>query len=315
MSTSQITRVAVVGLGRMGHGIAQAFAAGGCTVCGWDVTEAARNSARERIQGNLADFVRHGVLTQAEADSALDRFAVYETQAEAVADAEFVVEAIAETREAKVDWFAGIESLVDRQTIVASNSSTFMISDSAVHMQTADRAVVTHWFNPPHLVPVVEVVPGPETSESVIAATLELHNRIGKEAVRVNREVDGFLVNRVQIAMIREVWDLYEQGVASAEDIDRAIRGSLGFRLSVCGPLSVCDFGGLDIWSAVYERLAPELRRDTVVPAWMSDLVESGRCGASSGRGIHEYTPASVEEQSQERDELMIQLTRLLQRD
>ena len=312
MSSLHINKIAVIGLGRMGHGIAQAFAAGGCSVKGWDESPTARQSARKRIRSNLSGFVNHGAMTDTDATAALDRFQVCNSQAEAVSDAQFVVEAIAEVREVKVEWFRQIESLISSDTIVASNSSTFTVRESAVEMKTPERAIVTHWFNPPHLVPTVEVVAGPNTKEEVTTATIDLHNRIGKQAVRVNKEVPGFLVNRVQIAMIREVWDLYEQGVASAEDIDRAIRGSLGFRLSVCGPLSVCDFGGLDIWSAVYARLIPDLRRDTDVPDWVTNLVEAGSCGASSGDGIHDYTPESVKDQSWQRDELMIRLQTLM---
>ena len=142
--------------------------------------------------------------------------------------------------------------------------------------------------------------------------TIALHRKIGKLAVRVNAEIPGFLVNRVQIAMIREVWDLYERGIASREDIDAALRGSLGFRLAACGPLAICDFGGVDIWATVYKGLAPELRRDTELPAAIQNLVDAGRCGTRTAGGIHDYDPQTIDEVTSHRDETMLKLAKLL---
>ena len=137
---------------------------------------------------------------------------------------QFVVEAIAEDLEVKRDYFERIEDCVTDDTILASNSSTFTVSLFGENMRNTERAVVTHWFNPPHIVPTVEVVPGPRTTEEVIETSVALHRRIGKLAIRINGEIPGFLVNRVQNAMIREVWDLYERGIASAEDAWARIR-------------------------------------------------------------------------------------------
>jgi 3-hydroxybutyryl-CoA dehydrogenase len=314
MQIDQIQQIAVIGLGRMGHGIAQTFAAAGYRVRGFDAESAACSSAHNRIRENLKRFVAHDMLNSADVGPTLDRFTIADTEAAAVAEAQFVVEAIAEERSAKQDFFARIEDAVTDATIIASNSSTFTISESAVRMRRPQRAVVTHWFNPPHIVPTVEVVPGPETTEDVTETTIALHRKIGKLAVRINGEIPGFLVNRIQIAMIREVWDLYERGVASREDIDAAISGSLGFRLAVAGPLSVCDFGGLDIWSTVYKGLAPELRSDSVLPAAIKQLVDDGNHGPRTGRGIHEYDSETIDDISSQRDEAMLKLAKLVRK-
>ena len=312
MRLEQIRQIAVIGLGRMGHGIAQSFAAAGFQVRGFDANPEACESAHRRIRGNLNEMVASEVLSREDVEPTLGRFVVTDSEADAATDAQFVVEAIVEQRTAKQEFFARIEDAVADTTIIASNSSTLTISESATAMRHPQRAIITHWFNPPHIVPTVEVVPGPETTEDTAETTIALHRKIGKLAVRINGEIPGFLVNRVQIAMIREVWDLYERGIASREDIDAAIRGSLGFRLAVCGPLAICDFGGVDVWSTVYRALAPDLRNDAVVPDAIQDLVDAGRCGTRTGRGIHDYDPQTIDEVHAHRDTAMLQLAKLV---
>ena len=310
MQLNDIHQVAVVGLGRMGHGIALSFALGGFEVHGYDEHPAARETLSKRIRHGLEAFVSAGLLEAAAVEGVLARIHVAESEQQAVQGAQFVVEAIAENLTAKQEYFARVERFVPDTTIIASNSSTYTISAAATGMLRPERAVVTHWFNPPHLVPTVEVVPGPATTTEVTETTVALHRKIGKLAVTVNREVPGFLVNRVQIAMIREVWDLYDQGIASAEDIDAAIRGSLGFRLALCGPLAICDFGGVDIWSTVYQSLTPELRSNSELPAAVRQLVEAGRTGTNSGAGFFDYD-ANAGEAIAARDAAMLQLARL----
>ncbi|MCP4781965.1 MAG: 3-hydroxyacyl-CoA dehydrogenase family protein [Fuerstiella sp.] len=312
MQLEQIRQIAVIGLGRMGHGIAQAFATAGYQVRGFDANKDARASLHQRVRSNLNDFVANDMLNHADVDPILERISVTATEGAAAADAHFVLEAIAEERSVKQEFFSRIEDAVADTTIVASNSSTFTISESAVNMRRPHRAIVTHWFNPPHIVPTVEVVPGPETTEEITETTIALHRKIGKLAVRINGEIPGFLVNRVQMAMIREVWDLYERGVASREDIDAAICGSIGFRLATRGPLAICDFGGIDIWSTVYKRLTPELRSDHELPESIQTLLDAGHLGTRTGRGIHDYNSSSMDEVDTRRDDVMLKLSKFL---
>lgn len=312
MQLDDIRQITVIGVGRMGHGIAQAFAMGGYPVHCFDESDEARKTVHHRIRSNLEDFAANDMLGTDSIDDILKRIVVTDSEALAAASADFVVEAIAENLAVKQELFARLEQVVPDSTIIASNSSTFTISESGVEMRLPTRAIITHWFNPPPIVPTVEVVPGPATTEEVTQTTVELHRKIGKLAVRVNAEIPGFLVNRVQIAMIREVWDLYERGVASREDIDAAIRGSLGFRLAACGPLAICDFGGVDIWATVFQGLAPDLRSDAKLPESIQKLVEEGRYGTRTGSGIHDYDPPSVDDVTSQRDETMLKLAKLL---
>lgn len=304
--------VAVLGLGTMGHGIAQTFALAGYAVRGFDEVPAARDSLLERVRANLRTLVEAGLLSPDKIAPTLARITTRDTIPLAVSDAQFVTEAIREDLPAKQDLFAGLESLVRADAILASNSSTFPISRSAARMQDRSRVIVTHWFNPPHLVPLVEVVPGPDTSPETTSATMAIMTRIGKRPLRLRKELPGFLVNRIQVALMREIWDLLEQGIASAEEIDEAIRGSVGFRLAAVGPLEVHDFGGLDIQATVFQNLAAEIRSSIDLPMIVRDLVAQGNYGAKTGRGFHDYSPQRLAERRERRDDLFLRLVKLL---
>jgi 3-hydroxybutyryl-CoA dehydrogenase len=308
---SGIQRVAVIGLGTMGHGIAQTFALAGCRVTGYDDVAAARASALDRIRQNLVDFAGAGLLAPDEIEPVLARIAIRESEAEAVRDAECITEAIVEDLPAKQDLLARLEDLVADETILASNSSTFPISQSGARLRRPERAIVTHWFNPPHIVPTVEVVGGPRTAESTIAAMLELLRRAGKLAIRINQELPGFVVNRVQIAVMRELWDLLDRGVASVEDIDAAIQGSMGFRLAALGPLRIQDFGGMDVNAAVFRNLAPEIASGTDVPGVVQRMVDAGHFGFKTGQGFYAYPPETADRVRSDRDARYLSLLKL----
>jgi len=313
MKAESINTVAVLGLGTMGHSIAQTFATAGCRVRCYDQDGEARGTLAGRIRANLQRMVEAGVGDAGGVEQTLGRIEVFETESAAVDGAGFVTEAIAEDLALKQEVFAGLESRVDPRAILASNSSSFPITDIAAGMRRPERAILTHWFNPPHIVPVVEVVPGKATIEATTRTTLELLERIGKLPVRLNREIPGFLVNRVQMAMYREIWDLLDRGIADADQIDRAIRGSMGLRLAAIGPLEINDFAGLDVVARVYQNLMPEMRSDARLPSRIEALLEEGRFGVKVGKGIYDYPPEAVERKQGERDRLYLALVKALQ--
>src|SRR5262245_10902843 len=242
MSEDAKTVVSVLGLGTMGHGIAQAFASRGIRVHGFDASPRARNDLLGRVRNNLNQFTRFGLLPADQVDPTLARITVHDSLEAACRPATFVVEAVQEDLAVKQALFEEVESYVGDSTILASNSSSFPISQSGLRLKHPHRALVTHWFNPPHIVPAVEIVPSPLTSADVTQATLSLHRNVGKRAVVLRRELAGFLVNRVQVAVMREVWDLLVRGIAAAEDIETAMRGRVGFRVAVFGPLTHHDY-------------------------------------------------------------------------
>ena len=307
-----VDEVTVLGLGTMGHGIAQRFALAGCRVHCYDEQATVRDSLVDRCAANLYAMAEADVIDASQIEETIARLDVCFDEVDAVGPAQFVTEAVREDLGVKRELFLRLESLVGPETILASNTSTFPMTQIAESMNMPERAIDTHWFNPPHLVPLVEVIPGARTSEETIAVTMKLLERIGKMPIRLNKEVPGFVVNRIQVAMMREVWDLCERGVASEEDIDRAVRGSVGLRLAVTGPITVWDFAGVDVCSAVYQNLASDLRADGKLPEVPRKLVEAGRFGVKSGRGAFDYPPQEREAKRSDRDRNYLALLKQL---
>jgi 3-hydroxybutyryl-CoA dehydrogenase len=309
---NRIRRVALIGLGTMGHAIAQTFASAGYEVACFDESSTARDSLCDRVRANLAAFVSAGLTGAHDVEPTLARLLVVDTEAEAAADAQFITEAIVENLPAKQALLARLERITAADTILASNSSSFPISESGRLLEHPERAIVTHWFNPPQITPIVEVVPSELTDERVVEATMELLRDAGKLPIRLRRELPGFLVNRIQVAIQREVWDLVDRGVAAPAEIDAAVRGTIGFRFAALGPLEIHDFGGLDIQLATYRNLVPDIRSDVLPPPGVERLVTDGHLGAKTGNGFYDYPPDRLAARRSRRDALLLELWKLL---
>jgi 3-hydroxybutyryl-CoA dehydrogenase len=289
MDVDEISKVAVLGAGIMGHGIAQAFAMGGLEVSLYDVHRQVLDDAVARIRQNLRLFSEEGLIREDEIEGVVNGIRPTLNLREAVCDAQFIVEAAPEDLPLKQSLMEEVESYCSRESILASNTSSLILAEIGARVSRKDRMVITHWFNPPHIVPAVEVVKGRDTSQETLETTYRLHLRIKKQPVKILKELPGFIINRIQVAMVREVFDLFERGIASAEDIDRAVRGSIGFRLASIGPLLTADLGGLRLWLRVCENLLPEINSSTEPPRALRRLVEEGHDGIKSGKGFYDY--------------------------
>jgi 3-hydroxybutyryl-CoA dehydrogenase len=241
-------RVAVIGSGLMGHGIAQVFARAGCQVRMLDVNEELLAQAMTRIRSNLTTMANSGLQEPNGIDGVMSRIHPTTSLREAAAEADFVTEAVFENLDVKVELFGSLESMVFRHTILASNTSMLKISDIGKKVVNKERLVTTHWFNPPHLIPVVEVVKGRETSQETVERTVGFLRKAGKEPVRVLKEVPGHLINRIQFALNREILSLVEKEVATPEEIDKGVSLSFALRLVASGPLKTIDINGLDLF-------------------------------------------------------------------
>ncbi len=226
-------------------------------------------------------------------------------------EADFITEAIPEVLEMKWELFGTLERIAKPDAIIASNTSTLPISRMAKHSATPHRMIITHFFNPAQLVPLVEIVKHEKTSGQVVETTTELMRKIGKHPVLLKKEVPGFIANRLQAAIVREAFHLLNEGVADARDIDAAITAGPGFRWAFIGPIETADFGGLDTWKRVIDNLAPELNKMESAPERMVESVRAGNLGTKTGKGIYSYSDVSVPEKIRERDTNFIRLLKL----
>lgn len=296
MKLEDIKNITVLGSGIMGHGIAQSFLMGGYEVMLFDISEPILATARAHVQKNLELFFKSDIIKEDDIEACMKRLTTTTDLEKAVSGADFIVEAVPEDLNLKQGLFEKIESFCREKAIIASNTSSLTLKEIGERVQHKSRLVVTHWFNPPHIVPTVEVVKTEDTSDETANVAYELMEKIKKSPVLVNWEIPGFIVNRIQIAMVREVLNLYKKGVASAADIDRAVRGSMGFRLASIGPLLTIDLGGMKLWRSVCANLLPHIESGTTPPSTLDDLIAEGHDGIKSGKGFYDYTVDFSEE-------------------
>ena len=285
---TQKTRIAVIGAGLMGHGIAQVFALAGHDVTITDSFTANLDTVKQRVSANLRDL--------GDDPAAVDRITPNADLAAAVREADYVVEAVLEDLPLKQKMFAEIEKHVRPETILASNTSVIPITGIMKGLHRRERALGTHWWNPPYLVPLVEVIGTEWTSPKTIETTMALHKAIGKTPVHVKKDVAGFVGNRLQHALWREAIALVEQGICDAETVDTVIKAAFGRRLAVLGPLENADLVGTDLTLAIHRTVLPDIESRPGPSPYLEKLVAEGKLGFKSGEGFRKWTPEQQQE-------------------
>ena len=276
-------RIAVVGAGLMGHGIAQVFALAGHGVTIYDSIVASLDTVKTRILTNLKDL--------GDDQKAVERVTPVSDLAQAVRDADYVVEAVLEDLPLKQKMFAEIESYVRPDTILASNTSVIPITRIMEGLKQRERALGTHWWNPPYLVPLVEVIETQWTSRSAIDFTMKLHAAAGKKPAHVKKDVPGFIGNRLQHALWREAVALVEHGICDAETVDTVIKSAFGRRLAVLGPLENADMVGTDLTLAIHRTVLPDIDSRPRPSPYLEKLVKDQKLGFKSGEGFRKWSP------------------------
>ena len=279
--------VSVVGAGLMGHGIAQVFATAGARVSIFDPAPDILASVPERIAANLE------LLGE---DAAVARgVRLVGELAPAVEGADWVFEAAPERLALKQALFAEIEAAVGPDCVIATNTSVMRVTEIAARLRRPERALGTHWWSPPYLVPLVEVVPGELTAPATVQATMSLLEELGKTAVHVRRDVPGFIGNRLQHALWRQAFELVDAGVCDAETIDTVVKAGFGARLGVLGPMENADLIGLDLTLEIHEYVLPTLDPPSQPSAGLRRRVAEGELGAKTGSGFREWSAADVD--------------------
>ena len=302
-----VSRAAVIVTGTMGPGMGAVLARCGWETALYDVSA----EALERAKGGAE--LAGSVLDRLEAPSQEGGSLRFEEGLEAaLAGAELVLEAIPERIELKHELFPQLESGAAPGAILASNTSGIPITKIAEVCSDPGRVVGMHWSNPPHLIPMIEVIPGEQTSQATVAAAVTLVEEIGYEAV-VEREVPGFVENRILYAIMREAVDHVDRGIIDADGMDRCVRWGIGYKLAVIGPMELLDMAGLDIYSNVGSYLNKDLCRSAEVSKTITDRVERGELGIKTGKGLYEYTPEQAEALRAERARKLVAVRKALQ--
>ncbi|MFC1579860.1 3-hydroxyacyl-CoA dehydrogenase family protein [Thermodesulfobacteriota bacterium] len=305
-----IKKIAIIGAGFMGHGIAQVFAIKGYTVGLMDITEELLPKAIENIRANLTLKVEHGIGSMDDIEPAIARITTTTDMEEAAAGAQFVVEAVLEDLPLKQKVFKTLDTSCPKETILATNTSVMSITEIARDSQNRERIVGTHFWNPPHLLPLVEVIRGEDTSDETMDTTYEILKHVGKHPVKVQKDVPGFVANRLQHALWREAISIVENGVADAKTVDECIKYSFGIRLPVLSPMENADMVGLDLTLAIHEYILKHLENSPEPSPYLKSLVEKGDLGFKTGKGLQEWTPEEAQESYKQLQEYLMKVTK-----
>ncbi|MEM2982154.1 MAG: 3-hydroxyacyl-CoA dehydrogenase family protein [Candidatus Bathyarchaeia archaeon] len=300
-SVDDVKSVAVIGSGVMGHGIAEVYALNGYPVWMMDVNDELLRKGMSYIKSELRTLIDNGFTTEEEAEKAVNRISTTTSLREAVEGREFVTEAVTEDLKLKRRVFSEMENYVSEDAILASNTSGLMITNIARGLKRPERVIGTHFSVPPHIVPGVEIIRGKKTSDTTFKIAYDLIKKIGKVPFVVKKEIDGFLLNRLQLALNREAFYLVEKGVATPEDVDICLNSVLGFRWATVGPFRQIDSAGIDTAARVWKYLLPTLANYRRTPKIIIDKVARGEYGMKTGKGIFEYP--NIEEAYRKRDD------------
>ncbi len=288
IQANEVSTVAIVGNGLMGQGISQVFARAAKNVVLIGRNPDSLSRARSVIEGNFRAFVDRGRADAEETATALERITTSTDFGDA-AQAGHVIEAVPAVRELQLEVFEKLDGVCPPDVVIGSTSGQ-PISLMTDRMAHPERAVAIHFVYPAQLIPVVEVCGGPQTSTQTVTIACDILKAVGQTPALMNKEVDGFIINRLQFAILREAWSMWANGIASAEAIDDSFKMTLGRRYSITGPIESAELGGLDIMHMFAQFLQPGLDATPNPPQALTDLVEAGHFGLKSGKGIYDWS-------------------------
>jgi len=301
--------IGIVGAGLMGHALAQMFSLKGYAVNMFDHDQEILAQVRERVASNLKVFIELGLVDEHEAETCIDNITLCRDMEDICSGKDcIIIEAVSENLDTKKSIFAKLEKIASPETILTSNTSAISITEISRELKFRERVVGTHFWNPPHIVPCVEVIRSEFTSEETFQTVLAFLKKVGKEPVGVLRDVPGFLGNRMQHALWREAISLVEKGIATAEDVDRVVKFSFGLRLAFIGPLETADLAGLDLTLDIEKDLFPEIENSTKPSKMLTEMVERKQTGVRTGKGFHEWSQEKINAKISQRDRILLKI-------
>ena len=306
MERREIKNISIIGSGMMGHGIAQVFAAQNYNVVLLDVQQELLSKAIDGIRSNLTFLAQRGMGKKKDIEPILRRIRTTLDLKEALSGTQFVIEAVSENLALKQKIFQDLDSLSPPETILATNTSVISITEIAQNARKRERIVGTHFWFPPYLIPLVEVVKGSDTSNETMERTYQLMKNAGKHPIKCMKDVPGFVANRLQHALWREAISIVEHGIADAATVDEAIKNSIGIRLAVLGPIENADMVGLDLTLAIHNTVLKDLEASPHPSPLLKEKVNKGDLGFKSGKGF--YDQWSPEAMKQVREHLLTYL-------
>ena len=308
-------KIAVLGAGVMGTGIAQTFAMKGHQVMMIYVyDDKERAKPIETMTQNLQILADNGVLDSGKISEITDRVCFTESLEEAAAFADIIFECIVENLAVKQEYFAKLDALCAPQVILATNTSAISVTEIAEKSSHKERIIGTHYWNPAYLMPLVEVIRTEYVSDEVVKETCQLLEGAGKKPVVVQKDVPGFLANRMQHALFREAISIVENGIATAEDVDKAIKYGFGMRLGIRPPMEVIDAGGTDLTYSIHKYLFPHIENSTKPSKLLKQKLDEGKLGFKSGEGFMKWTKEDIEKSQKELIEGLIKVAKALDR-
>jgi len=303
-----MAKAALIGLGTMGPGIAATLARAGYEVAAFDRDAGQREKAPAAIAMAASVLDNLGVAVQGGAP-----VRVADSLADAVAGCGLVIENVSEKLEVKIAVFREIEAAVAKDCIIASDTSGIPITKIQGGVASPERVIGMHWSNPPHIIPMIEVIPGAKTAKATTEAMVAIVKRLGHLPVLIKKDVPGFVENRVLYSIMRECVDLVEQGVIEPEALDTCVSWGIGYKLAVVGPMALLDMAGLDIYQAVGSYLNKELCDRDDVAGYVTERTAKGKLGMKTGSGIFDYTPEGIAELRAARAKKLVAVRKALQ--
>ncbi len=303
-----IKNVLIAGAGIMGASLAQIYANHNYNVVLYDIAQAQLDTAEKLITLNQEVAITEGRVTRDESDALKARITMT-LDKKYFAEVDFVLEAIAEKMPIKHAFWEEVSSMAKPEAVLATNTSGLSITEIAKAVKNPERFAGMHWVNPPHLIPLVEVIAGEKTDEQAMTTIYDISLSLGQKPITVQKDPAGFILNRLQYAALREACNCVQQGYASIEDVDNAMKYGLGIRYACIGPIETVDFGGIDIFNAVGSYLFDELCNDGGVPPLLKEAFEAGKMGVKNCNGFYDYSDGKDATAIAKRDKAFIAVT------